>query len=966
MKLAENWGGRLGRWSLLLLCAGVLFYIGTVLHFLTHQPYYGGLLPFVDRTLLAVQPGGQAEAAGIRKGDRIVAVEGEEITGQIHWMQLAKRHGRIGEQVILTVERDGFREAIPITVKAHPLPPMAIPAALAGLFCVALGLLVVFKRGAEPGAKTLSLWCLSSAVLIVGSIRWVKLAESTWFFAPWVAVTTIYAPLLLHFTLALASGAGLRPSDRRSPYRLLLYVPSALYLGGMVALLLHAKRLSAWGMDDLEVFRPLIQITMVFLVHVPLYLGATAIGLVRSYVSTPAIETKRQIRWIFWAAVLTLLTILVGVGPFLARDFASFLWGGLAPSLLVFIPIMPLACTLAFFRYRLMDIELLVSRGVAYLASAVLAVGLFLLILAAVSWSLRTLTLDAPVATTVLSALCVALVFHPLRQAAKSFVDRRFFPERQGFRKKVLQASGSLTTLLDRDDIVQATIGTAVDALHLRQGVVFLQDGTTGRFERTATAGEGLPAARLALAPDNPLAQALPETGKGLSRFEIQNRARFAPKRAELLAAMAETECEAVIPLFFETELRGFLGLGSKLSGDLFATEEMDLMQTLANQAATALENSASYAKVTDLNRRLKAQVEKIESQQGQILSLQERLVQENVYLREEIRDRHNFEEVIGSSPAIREVLDTVGRVAPTPSTVLLLGETGTGKELIARAIHFNSLRRDEPFVRFNCAALPEGLVESELFGHEKGAFTGAVGRKTGRFELAHKGTIFLDEIGDTSPGTQVRLLRVLQEKAFERLGGTETIRVNARVIAASNQDLGALISAGKFREDLFYRLNVVAIRVPPLRDRRSDVYPLVLHFMNKYNKAMGKNFRRVDEEVMAALVNYAWPGNVRELENVLERAMALGTGDTLTAQHLPAEISFGAQRGDTPQHAAQDSLLPHTLQDLEELEKERLLAALEKARGNRSRAARLLGIPKSTMWDKLKKHGLMSGEPED
>src|SRR5438105_5469718 len=264
------------------------------------------------------------------------------------------------------------------------------------------------------------------------------------------------------------------------------------------------------------------------------------------------------------------------------------------------------------------------------------------------------------------------------------------------------------------------------------------------------------------------------------------------------------------------------------------------------------------------------------------IEELKDRLEKEKVYLEEEIRTDNNFEEIVGESGGLRQVLKKVETVAPTDSTVLIFGETGTGKELIARAIHQLSPRRERTFVKLNCAAIPTGLLESELFGHEKGAFTGAITQKVGRFELAHRGTLFLDEVGDIPPELQPKLLRVLQEQEFERLGSTRTVRVDVRLVAATNRDLAAMADDGRFRNDLYYRLNVFPVVLPPLRERREDIPMLARHFIQRFARRMGRRIEGIPAAVMDALVRYPWPGNVREMQNIIERAVILSPGPSL------------------------------------------------------------------------------------
>jgi formate hydrogenlyase transcriptional activator len=305
----------------------------------------------------------------------------------------------------------------------------------------------------------------------------------------------------------------------------------------------------------------------------------------------------------------------------------------------------------------------------------------------------------------------------------------------------------------------------------------------------------------------------------------------------------------------------------------------------------------------------------------------------------------NGFEGIVGSSTALRSVLDQIRTVAPTDSTVLIEGETGTGKELIAHAIHMHSRRRDRPFVKLNCAAIPLGLLESELFGHEKGAFTGAVAQKIGRFEAANGGTLFLDEIGDIPLELQAKLLRVLQEQEFERLGSTYTHRVNVRVVAATNQDLGKLVAEKLFRMDLYYRLNVFPVAIPPLRHRVEDIPMLVAHFVNKYAERMAKRIRKITSDSMEALVRHPWPGNIRELQNLIERAVILTNGDVLQVSALPSSAGIQAE--------------PVTLA---EAERDHILNALRESNwvvGGAAGAAARLGVKRTTLISKMHKRGL-------
>ncbi|MGA8072381.1 MAG: sigma-54 dependent transcriptional regulator [Candidatus Acidiferrales bacterium] len=328
------------------------------------------------------------------------------------------------------------------------------------------------------------------------------------------------------------------------------------------------------------------------------------------------------------------------------------------------------------------------------------------------------------------------------------------------------------------------------------------------------------------------------------------------------------------------------------------------------------------------------------------------RLREENRSLREELGKRYEYPNIVARSPKMQEVLATVERVAATNSTVLVGGESGVGKDLVAHLIHQRSRRAAGPFIKINSTAIPENLLESELFGYEKGAFTGATTSKPGKFELADKGTLFLDEIGDVPPGTQVKLLRVLQERSFERLGGTRTLKVDVRLIAATNRDLRAALEEGTFREDLYYRLNVVPIDIPPLRDHKEDIPDLVNLFIERFARAAGKSIGGISPDALAALTSFHWPGNVRELENIIERGVALSNGGALQL----TDIHLDASRTKSPSDS--HALLPEGM-TLEQWEDEMIREALRRANGNKSQAARLLGLSRNALRYRLSKIGI-------
>jgi len=418
------------------------------------------------------------------------------------------------------------------------------------------------------------------------------------------------------------------------------------------------------------------------------------------------------------------------------------------------------------------------------------------------------------------------------------------------------------------------------------------------------------------------------------SVFRTRKIAKLASKEiaSEPGIAAAGTKSLCMFPLVSHDRVLGVLGLGS-VQENAFNDDDVSFLGQVANQIALAVENALAY---------------------GEISRLKDRLARENVYLESEIRSELHFDDIVGTSKALQRVLKEVETVAPTDSTVLVYGETGTGKELIARALHNLSARKSNAFVKLNCAAIPTGLLESELFGHEKGAFTGAISQRVGRFEVAHRGTIFLDEIGEIPLELQPKLLRVLQEREFERLGSSRTLRSDARLIAATNRDLKEMVDQQKFRSDLYYRLNVFPIRVPALRDRKEDIPLLVRHFVQEFSRRNNRAIHTIPSEAMEVLVRYSWPGNIRELQNVIERAVIISRGPVLTVAISELDAEIAPKRDAGSKESLQDTL--------NETERSQILRALEAANwvisGPQGAAARL-GMKRSTLQLRMQKLGI-------
>ena len=495
----------------------------------------------------------------------------------------------------------------------------------------------------------------------------------------------------------------------------------------------------------------------------------------------------------------------------------------------------------------------------------------------------------------------------------------------------LLEINNAIISNLDRDSLFQAI------AVALRKTLTFDRISITLLDPGLETLSVYALSSPSPVKDGVPLGTKLPRKGSRVGWVLDNKRPLLSPDMAkEELLSPAERNLiqqgilsTLVAPLIVKGRVLGTLNLGSRVLRG-FDDEDAEYLEEVARQVALSVENMKAYKEIADLKARLE---------------------QENLYLQEEIKTRDGMGEILGEDPAIEKLLKAIQQVAPTDSTVLISGDTGTGKELVARAVHGLSHRSEKPLVTVNCVALPAGLIESELFGHEKGAFTGALSRKIGRFEMANGGTVFLDEVGDLPMELQAKLLRVLQEGEFERVGGTDSIRSDVRVIAATNRSLEKAIEEGRFRSDLYYRLNVFPIRVPSLGERRRDIDVLARHFVLRFSSRIGKRFDRISPSAMAALRAYSWPGNVRELQNVIERAVILSPGP---------ELELGEWL--TKPKGLEDEQTDSAFLPLEEVQRRHIIQALEITGGRVSGdqgAALLLGMKPTTLQARMKKLGI-------
>lgn len=490
----------------------------------------------------------------------------------------------------------------------------------------------------------------------------------------------------------------------------------------------------------------------------------------------------------------------------------------------------------------------------------------------------------------------------------------------------LLNVSNILDQSLDMREVVSPVLEAMANNMDLQHGTITLLNRKTGDIAIEAAHG---------LSPQQ-TRQGRYKLGEGVTgQVILTGEPAIVPRKSESPLIVDKTKrgkrddtSFICVPIKVGQEVVGALSAETPFHPDRELKNDVRLLTIVGSMIAQAVQ----------LRRAAQEETEKLE--------------QENERLRQELRERFRPSNIIGNSHEMRFVYDQIAQVCKSNTTALILGESGTGKELVAHAIHYNSDRADKPFVRAHCAALPESIIESELFGHVKGAFTGATTDRKGRFELAHGGTLFLDEVGDIPMAIQVKLLRVIQEREFERVGGTDTIKVNVRLIAATNRDLQQMVADGKFREDLFYRLHVFPIYVPPLRKRKADIVLLADHFLEKYSRENNKKVRRLSSAVIDMLMSYHWPGNVRELENCIERAVLVAEGDVIHPYHLPPTLQTAETSGGSPSRGSLKDLVDAYERDI-------IVDSLKSTRGNMASAARILSTTQRIFGYKVHKHGI-------
>ncbi len=958
------------------------------------------------------------DGARPQKGDELLAIGDEAIGGNAYvgYADYIRSMRGLRGQVGRTIDvrwRDRASGSVRAGRALVQYPPSRTYAwsfiwFLQELLIFAVGARVFWRRPNDDSARLFFALCIVTVGAFMGGYHWTEIV----FQPPLIylfALFAVFVPVVnLHFYLVFPRPNPILVRHRRRVLEW-LYGTATAYL----ILLWGGMRLAGEWSKNHDPKAP-----MAFAIVRGLslfYVGLAAamflvcvLCLVYSYRHARSRAEQNQVRWILLAAVVSsfLIAYLLSQAwndpATLGRDNAA--WPLFGVSILF-----TMAHAFSITRYKLMQIEEITNRSVVYFLFSLVA-GLFYSGMLLVGGKVIGDRLFAPHATSmgaVVAALSVIVVLTLSEVARGRFqrvIDRRFFREKYKFDEAMNKMRLAVGSLVDRATLGHRLLDAASDVLRLEWGALYLMESPGDGFHLTASHGPAPDDSTLAAG--HPLVARLQQT----TTVRLSHATALGNGADVVSDSLIALGGEAAAALGSDGVLAGLLVLGPKRSGLPYEDEEMAFLGALGSVATLVLHSADIQETLESLNLELRDKVDKIAEQQRRILILQEQLRdragreaaahsdQPGTPPRpaEVDGDSEVFDAIKGSGQAVRRMIAMARKVAASPSAVLIRGESGTGKELLAAAIHHASARATRPFVKVHCAALSQSLLESELFGHVKGAYTGADRDRIGRFEQANGGSLFLDEIGDINLEVQTKLLRVLQEMSFERVGSSQPISVDVRIIAATHQDLESLIRSGRFREDLYYRLNVICLCTPALRERREDIFELAVYFLHLHAQRTGKPVSHLDPEAVEALVAYDWPGNIRELENVLERAVVLADGPAVTLEDLPAELrregrrglrprlpAPGGGRGRRPRRPSLPAPTPAgprseptpaahapavvSAADLDDdggdefasFERQRLLDALDEAEGNKSIAARLLGLPRSTFFSKLKKHGI-------
>jgi transcriptional regulator with GAF, ATPase, and Fis domain len=844
------------------------------------------------------------------------------------------------------------------------------------VFLFLIGLLAYWKRPNERATALFYFMAITNLVAFTGGYHWSQIVNHPVYILGFMLAGVMLPAITLHFYHVFP-----RPKPwliRYPRLRWALYAPPVAFLTVMLACYVRIRIDVRNNGDAASALEFLAGVVLVYLGVSGLYFLAAIGCLFHSWSRAQDSLERNQVKWILFGSIAAVIP--VGYAGYLAiwqpHRFAlgAGTWPIFAASALL-----TLAYAISITRYRLLEVDKLLTTSVGYFLSSFLAAILYYAVVflgtLIFNQALSGPRLNETLAVSA-SALLLLVVLDQARWRIRKALDRRYSHDQSQLDRTFERMGKAIEQLIDSQALVQKLLQSTTDLLAVQQASAFVRDGE--RLKLAGSVGAAPPMAELELS--FPLCESLVQGRVMLGKVRTPHLLTPAQKQLLFLGG------EVGQPILDEGRLLGFLVLGPKETG--WKQQDFDLLSAFAQIGALALENAEGHRTIEVLNQDLQGKIKKISEQQRRIFALQTQLHRQTLAsdqpvatgpVQPEVPEAANELApaiatvgpggVVGSGEEVGKLNVLVRKVAATDAVVLIRGESGTGKELVAKAVHETSARAEKPFVKVHCAALSSSLLESELFGHVKGAFTGAHRDKVGRFEMADGGTLFLDEIGDVSLEVQTKLLRVLQERTFERVGSSDSIKVDVRILAATHQSLETLIRQGKFREDLFYRLNVFPVVVPPLRQRIEDIPELAIHFVRLSAHRCKKPVKGIDDEALLALKNYAWPGNIRQLENTIERAVVIAEGEIITSDELPSEVfaapaPSGVSRPLVAMTGSAASLpssprVSVLRSERERLERERMLQALADAGGNKAEAARALGVARSTLLSRMKKLGI-------
>jgi transcriptional regulator with GAF, ATPase, and Fis domain len=894
----------------------------------------------------------KSKSDSIEPGDKLVGVQTPEgkhikIKGAFSWFRTLEKID-FGKVTLILQDSNGQEKRVEHKIGRYPVWPKLAYSILPGLLTFFAIFYLWRKRKENQIFPFLILTLAVTYVLILSYINLDAIAASPFFLFLFLLWNVLAPPSLLLFFLRFP-----RPKKMGNmPRAGLLYLPALL-----------AFALTAYFYLDLFFSPSLSQQKTLFFVGRILIPGTNllyGIGTLAAILHTlfkGREYEKRKVILILYGFFIMLM-ILTSWAFLYSEKTALNQFAGGSDLLMGLYAILVVTVVSATFKQFVFKVDKLVNTSLVY---GIITIGIILVYLF-LSWFLGLIlttmfSLESTTITIFAAVLSTAGLFS-FREMVQQYVDKMFFRTRYRYARLLSEVGEKISSIMDIPQLFSSMFNLIGSNMQIKGASAWLSRKEKGYFSKVQHWKQG------ESSKDQVKYNKIKELRKYSANGTIVLHKDLPPQDAEALELFADLEAYCLVLLFFQDDLVGFLVFGPKENGLPYTRDDSDFLESIGKQATLAVKNSLAYTTILQLNESLTQRKEEIEK-------LKSRLEVENIYLKKTLANVAKFGDLVGESESIMQVKNLMGKIAKTETNVMILGESGTGKELVARSIHKLSPCKDRTLVTVNCAAIPENLLESELFGYVKGAFSGAVRRKIGQFELASNSTLFLDEIGELPLSLQPKILRAIQEGEITPLGAEKSIKVKVRLITATNRDLSEMVKAGKFREDLFYRINVLPITLPPLRDRKGDIQLLARHFLQIHSRRLGKTIEGFSRDSLRRMEEYRWPGNVRELSNVVERAVALAEGKVLDREILLPQTQFSTELTDEEEvdSSSQAHLKPTLEKEMElpykeavdSFKKKYIQNILKKVDNNKSKAARIIGIRRSYLHRLIKDLGIDS-----